>query len=88
MKAEPLLLAKTLASWVQLASPHGLSPHLPCEAQLLGSPEAGHVPSHTHTLRLGPSGGGNFAGKGSPLTLQQVMESKVTGALFQTAIIR
>lgn len=83
MKAEPLLLAKTLTFRVQLASPHGLSPHLIGEAQLLGSSE-----SHTHTPRLGPSGGGNFAGKGSPLTLQQVMESKVTGALFQTAIIR
>lgn len=45
----------------------------------MGPSKAVHVPSHSHTPRLSPSGEGNFAEKGSPLTLQQVMESKVTG---------
>lgn len=57
-----------------------LAPHGTYEAQLPWQPsKAGHVPSHSHTPRLSPSGGGSLAEKGSPLALQQVMESKVTG---------
>lgn len=88
MKAEPLLLAETLG-FLGPVKPHNLSLHLSCEAQLLGQPfEAGHIPSHTHTHPELVLVEGTILQKGSPLTLQQVMKSKVTGALFQTAVIK
>lgn len=86
MKAESLLLAKTLG-FLGSVKPHSLSLHLPCEAQFLGQPfEAGHIPLHTHTHPELVLVEGTILQKGSPLTLQQVMKSKVTGALFQTAV--